>query len=111
MLIKSPNLIYLNTVKINNQDMGENIAMCWGTKMTGDSMTNMWYNEVKDYNFQKPGDGNGTTGQFTQVVWKGSTDVGFGLAKNSGGKYYAVGNYFPAGNYQGEYKGNVFPKK
>ena len=25
--------------------------------------------------------------------------------------YYAVGNFFPAGNYQGEHSSNVFPPK
>ena len=94
-----------------NQPMGENLAMCFGKKMTGEMMTTMWYNEVKAYNYQKPGF-QGGTGHFTQVVWKETREAGFGLGITKDGKYYAVGNYFPAGNYQGQFKENVMaPKK
>lgn len=36
-------------------------------------------------------------GHFTQVVWKGSTELGVGMATN-GNKVYVVGQYRPAGN-------------
>lgn len=36
-------------------------------------------------------------GHFTQVVWKGSTELGVGMATN-GKKVYVVGQYRPAGN-------------
>lgn len=48
-------------------------------------------------------DGEGSwekTGHFTQVVWKGTKEVGFGYA---GG--YVVGSYFPAGNMMGDFQG------
>ena len=51
------------------------------------------------------------TGHFTQVVWKGSQEIGVGRAKSRDGtKWYIVTNYYPAGNYVGEYKSNVLPK-
>ena len=67
-----------------------------------------WYDEIKDYDFNKasfiPG-----TGHFTQVVWKNSREVGFGVAQASDGSFYAVANYFPAGNWSGEFRENVLP--
>ena len=61
-----------------------------------------WYDEIKDYSYSKatfiPG-----TGHFTQVVWKDSKEVGFGVAQASDGSFYAVANYFPAGNWSGEF--------
>lgn len=92
----------------NGKPLGENIAMCGGKKMTGEYMTNMWYDEVKKYKYENP-TFNGT-GHFTQVVWKNTTDVGFGIATKNN-EWYAVGNYFPAGNYRGQNAQNVFPPK
>ena len=57
---------------------GENIAMFSGRFETAaDEATNMWYSEVKDYRFDKPGF-QGNTGHFTQVVWKKSNELGMG---------------------------------
>jgi hypothetical protein len=42
------------------------------------------------------------TGHFTQLVWKGSKKVGFGLASKDG-KDYVVAEYDPPGNYLGEF--------
>jgi hypothetical protein len=39
----------------------------------------MWYNEVSKYDWGSPGY-SGITGHFTQVVWKASTELGFGKA-------------------------------
>lgn len=75
--------------------------------LIGKKATNQWYSEIKDYNFEKPGF-NGKTGHFTQVVWKNSKEVGFGVAKAPNGAFYAVANYFPAGNYANQYADNVF---
>jgi len=70
----------------------------------------MWYNEIKDYNFQKPGFGM-NTGHFTQVVWKGTTEGGWGIATNAQGNCYVVGNYSPPGNYEGQFPQNVLQGK
>lgn len=65
----------------------------------------MWYDEVKTYDYNKPGFSL-QTGHFTQVVWKGSTKLGFGSAKV--GDYTAnVGLYSPPGNMLDDFKGNV----
>lgn len=69
------------------------------------------YNEVckPGYNFKNSGFSAGT-GHFTQVVWKGSTDLGIGVA--TGNKHgmkctYIVARYRPAGNFMGRYQENV----
>ena len=37
-------------------------------------------------------------GNFTQIVWKNSKKVGFGFSLTEDGYFYAVANYYPAGN-------------
>ena len=91
----------------HGDNMGENLFACYGMKITGKMMTDDWYNEVHQYNFNNPGYISGT-GHFTQIVWKGSKQVGFGYAQARDGYYYGVANYYPAGNFIGEFEDNVF---
>lgn len=68
------------------------------------------YEEVKDYNFRRGG-WQGGTGHFTQVVWKGTKELGMARAKTSdGGSTYVVGRYRPAGNVINFMEDNVFPR-
>lgn len=92
--------------KMDGDDLGENLYMCGGIPITGKAMTQSWYDEIKDYNFNKPGY-NSKTGHFTQVVWVGSNEVGFGAAKSKKGHYYGVANYYPPGNFINQMKENV----
>ena len=69
------------------------------------------YNEVCDpgYSFSSGGFSGGT-GHFTQVVWKGSTELGIGRAESQEGSMkcaYIVGRYKPAGNMMGDFPKNV----
>ena len=88
---------------------GENLAMYGSTdpedkKLSTTSLaTDMWYAEVKDYDFDNPGFSM-NTGHFTQVVWKDTKKVGFGYA----GKY-VVGRYEPTGNMMGDFQIMVLP--
>ena len=91
----------------HGDNMGENLFACYGMKISGKMMTDDWYNEIKQYDFNNPGYISGT-GHFTQVVWKGSEQVGFGFAQARDGYYYGVANYYPAGNFIGEFEDNVF---
>ena len=102
-------LLQINAVnysfgKYKGNDMGENIFTCQGTEATGEMATNDWYNEVKSHNFKK--DFQKDTGHFTQLVWKDTKEVGFGVA-NRGNIYYVVANYYPPGNFLGQYHKNV----
>ncbi|KAJ6644420.1 Cell wall protein PRY3 [Pseudolycoriella hygida] len=67
--------------------------------------TNMWYDEVKVYNYNRPGFSL-QTGHFTQVVWKSSRNFGFGCAYGNG-KTVCAGLYSPPGNYPGQFRENV----
>jgi glioma pathogenesis-related protein 2 len=100
---------------------GENLYVYGTTARTFPSVTieankavDAWYNEIKDYNYGKPGFSMGT-GHFTQVVWKSTTTLGCGIAT---GKYqqrfngrYVVCRYTPPGNYLGQFPQNVLPVK
>ena len=68
------------------------------------------YDEYKDYNFRRGG-WQGGTGHFTQVVWKGSKELGMGRAKTADGSLtFVVGRYRPAGNVINYMADNVFPR-
>ncbi|XP_022099173.1 uncharacterized protein LOC110983864 [Acanthaster planci] len=105
-------LASLNSLKhSNNKNFGENIAMSFDPKTTefsGQQVTDQWYAEVKDYNFNIPGFRSGT-GHFSQVVWKDSKEMGIGKAVAGNGKVFVVANYRPAGNVMSRFKENVFP--
>ncbi len=69
------------------------------------------YEEVckPGYNFESGGFSGGT-GHFTQVVWKGSTELGIGRGTSQqNGMYctYVVGRYRPAGNMIGDFDKEV----
>lgn len=51
------------------------------------------------------------SGHFTQIVWKGSKEVGIGRSQMKNGTWIVIANYFPAGNYEGENAANVMPPK
>jgi uncharacterized protein YkwD len=88
------------------EPLGENIFMCQGTKPTGKYMTQNWYDEINKYNFNSKSFISGT-GHFTQIVWKKTKEVGFGIAQADDGSYFCVANYYPCGNFLGEFQENV----
>lgn len=74
------------------------------------SVVDAWYNEVKYYDYTAGKSLTGqVTGHFTQIVWKGTTDLGCAskFCSNLGGTFY-VCDYSPPGNYYGQYTNNVF---
>ncbi|CDQ77142.1 unnamed protein product [Oncorhynchus mykiss] len=79
---------------------GENIFYCSGSSTatpTGSDVAESWYKEIEKYNFSSPGFQSGA-GNFTQMVWKSSKQVGVGLATSGRGTFIAVAFYDPAGN-------------
>lgn len=42
-------------------------------------------------------------------MWKGSAELGVGKAIGPDGKWMVVTNFYPAGNFLGEFQDNVFP--
>ena len=94
----------------DNTSDGENVFMVFGREIDGSDAVNSWYSEVKDFDFNKPGY-QPKTGHFTQVVWKGSEELGIGKAKSADGKMFVVGRNRPAGNNLRAFQENVFPSK
>eukprot|EP00243_Klebsormidium_subtile_P003637 TRINITY_DN1721_c0_g2_i1.p1 TRINITY_DN1721_c0_g2~~TRINITY_DN1721_c0_g2_i1.p1 ORF type:complete len:377 (-),score=63.17 TRINITY_DN1721_c0_g2_i1:360-1490(-) len=77
----------------------------WAIKATND-----WYSEIKDYDFANPV-WSDQVGHFTQIVWKASTQVGLGVAKNAN-QVVVVGHFDPPGNIIGsqqDLRDNVLP--
>ncbi len=70
----------------------------------------MWYEEVNRYQFDNPIYSK-STGHFTQLIWKTTTEVGCGFAVTSDNKIFGVSNYNPPGNYVGRFQNNILPKK
>ncbi|XP_065065185.1 uncharacterized protein LOC135691294 isoform X1 [Rhopilema esculentum] len=88
---------------------GENLYAAWGQSASCAKATLAWYNEIQHYDFNRGGFSS-RTGHFTQVVWKGSTHLGVGIA-TSGNKIVVVARYSPAGNFGRRYRENVLRQK
>ncbi|KAI8131863.1 hypothetical protein DUD61_004468 [Geotrichum candidum] len=86
---------------------GENLAIGYPTTAAS---IQAWYDEIKDYDFSK-NEFSSSTGHFTQVVWKDSTEIGCAEVEcGSGwGGPYLVCEYSPRGNIIGYFKENVLP--
>ncbi|KAF3761777.1 PR-1-like protein, partial [Cryphonectria parasitica EP155] len=82
---------------------GENLAIgC--DDVTG--CVDLWADEVKEYNYNKPGFSE-QTGHFTQLVWKNSTTVGCGSRLCGTRGWFLVCEYWPRGNVAGQYSSEV----
>ncbi|KAF9536282.1 hypothetical protein EC957_011707 [Mortierella hygrophila] len=90
---------------------GENLYAGEGGSVTFAQGMTTWMDEASRYNYANPGFSG--AGQFTQVVWKGTTQVAcamvdcragtiFGMASK-----YIVCRYSPPGNFQGQFAQNV----
>lgn len=92
---------------------GENLAFFQGY---GNNLVTLvkiaidaWYNEIKYYNFQKPGFSQ-KTGHFTCLIWKSSTQFGLGIVYDERSRSaYITMNTYPPGNVAGGYIKNVLP--
>ncbi|KAI8059950.1 CAP domain-containing protein, partial [Gilbertella persicaria] len=74
---------------------GENLAL---RTANWNATVSAWYNEVSLYDYNNPGFSS-STGHFTQVVWKDTTQVGCAVTScpNLNGNFYAC-EYSPRGN-------------
>ena len=110
-LLQKGEMIHSNNT-YKGYKLGENLFMKYSSSsisVTGKEADLAWYNEIKDYDFNKPGFSS-KTGHFTQLVWKGSKEIGCGAAC-SRNKCFITCNYYPPGNYLNQFQNNVFPKK
>ena len=82
---------------------GENLA--WGANLDAAYAVQLWTDEAGQYDYAYPAF-SGSTGHFTQVVWRGSTELGCGMAACNGQNFW-VCRYSPSGNYEGQFPDNV----
>ena len=87
---------------------GENLAAGTTGAMDPGTVVAMWYDEVALYAFDRPGFSM-QTGHFTQVVWRGTTQLGCGVVQCKGMDVW-VCNYDPPGNWADQYKQHVLPQ-
>ncbi|KAL6937954.1 hypothetical protein ACO0RG_004480 [Hanseniaspora osmophila] len=94
------------TLVHSHGDYGQNLALGYSL-YDGTTAVDGWYDEISQYDFSNPGFSS-STGHFTQVVWKGTTQVGCGY-KNCNNEWgtYLVCNYQSAGNVLGQFSENV----
>lgn len=95
-----------------NQKYGESVYCGWSadpnTKIKARDCVDKWYSEINEYSFGREPEVL-TCGHFTQIVWKDTKELGVGSAKSKSGKLYVVCNYFPPGNFSGQFSKNVLP--
>lgn len=86
---------------------GENLFSMWSSNsITMKDACTQWYQEGKDYNYNVEPKVL-KSGHFTQMVWKNTKEVGFGVSKGRSGRIVIVANYYPAGNVIGQFLDNV----
>jgi pathogenesis-related protein 1 len=85
------------------QQHGENIFWGSNNSFTALYASEGWYSEIKDY-IHGPlrSETWAKAGHYTQMIWRSTTKVGFGIAQCSNGGIIIVANYNPAGNFMGE---------
>jgi len=92
----------------SDSTVGETLAWKPRGVMSPQQAARIWHEEIKYYNWKRPGF-TGATANFTQVVWKNTTNFGGAIAYDEAGAPYAVGRYSPPGNLKmiGQFDENV----
>lgn len=95
----------------DGKNVGENIAKA-GAIINDPSqlIVHKWYEEKENFDYSNPSSQNNTK-NFTQMIWKKTESVGFGLAYSESGNTFIVINYYPAGNTPNDYGENVTKPK
>nr|WP_228530765.1 MULTISPECIES: CAP domain-containing protein [Myxococcaceae] len=95
----------------NRGTRGENIAAFTAAGQTPLIVVNLWAKEKSDYDYASNSCASGKQcGHYTQIVWRGTTQVGCASAKCTQNSpfqgfstwYFFVCDYAPPGNYVGE---------
>ncbi len=95
----------------HNPNYGENLF--WSTyRASWKTAIEAWCNEQKYYHGEKiTYVGAEKYGHYTQVIWNKTLYVGCGQSKTKGGLYIYVCEYYPPGNFIGQYPYNKKRKK
>jgi len=103
-------LVHTNRFEHSTARLGENLAMLsFRGNATENIVTaiNLWYAEMRIYNFSRPGFST-TTGHATALVWRKTTDIGIGYAVLNR-RVIVCANFWPPGNMAGAFDENVKP--
>ena len=88
-----------NPEELKQLGEGENLYWGAGKGASAKAAIDWWYAEIRSYNFDQPVlTDNPQVGHFTQMVWKGSTQLGCGT-KVCGTRTHWVCRYAPPGNW------------
>ncbi|CAL8121754.1 unnamed protein product [Orchesella dallaii] len=87
---------------------GINFFIGGSTRPAASLVADTWYNESLSYDFNNPGY-NAIYLNFTQLIWKSSTSVGFGVY-TANNHTAVIAKFYPAGNIRGKFRQNVIPK-
>ncbi|MEO8128636.1 MAG: CAP domain-containing protein [Bryobacteraceae bacterium] len=79
---------------------GENVFAISGASSSPRQVVDSWAAESRDYDYRSDRC-RGTCGHYTQIVWRGTKEVGCAVARKDGQEVW-VCNYHPAGNWMGE---------
>lgn len=78
----------------HERGVGENIACLWGSEVTGNKVTQIWYEEAQNYDYSAPRV-TPITRPFCQVIWEGTRELGAGKSTTKNGKQIVVARYNP----------------
>ncbi|RDW76647.1 CAP domain-containing protein [Aspergillus mulundensis] len=113
--------VYEHDTSINGGGYGQNIGYGTSSDEVAVMISNLMYNDEMGYYENLYGEATPDMtlfekwGHFSQIVWKGTTEVGcatvscpsLGNVDSATAVPFTVCNYSPAGNYDGEYADNV----
>jgi pathogenesis-related protein 1 len=83
-----------------NSNCGENIFEIFGGHASASEVVGDWASEAPKYNYPA-NTCRGRCGHYTQVVWRGTRELGCAVASKNGREVW-VCNYYPPGNWVGE---------
>ena len=83
-----------------NSDFGENLFEISGAHASPGEVVRDWAAEARDYSYRSNAC-RGVCGHYTQIVWRGTKEVGCALA-GAGNREVWVCNYDPPGNWIGQ---------
>jgi hypothetical protein len=107
--IAQKNEIFHSKSQWKDLPLGECMAIMIGKELSAEEMTDIWYSEKSNYEFNNP-TYKQNSGYFSQIVWKSTEEVGFGISQGADERWVGIANYYPSGNVMGDFENNVFPE-
>ncbi|KAF2367303.1 CAP domain [Trinorchestia longiramus] len=95
----------------NRNGRGESILTCTTAEgISGEGTVRAWYETGRTYNYNCPSSADlAHAGEFSQLLWRSSRDLGIGVARGEGNRIVVVARYSPSGNQPGHFLENVRP--